>query len=213
MIPAIKEAIKQNEIGNGSPYALDFARLGQSGASFGIFQGDTNVSSEAQNTLISILQNDGVDQVSISRITSQLFQPCPNGNPLDAIDTQTVTNAFNSVQGKSAIDAMDGQLLQVVLTELQSSLDAATQVHMSIDPTAQLYISLWVNMTGQPTSLNQWIRGINIGNGVASPTPPIVTQNNLIAYLQASKFFVLHPRNFVHMQDSVNAAQALLPTN
>ena len=48
LIPAIKEAIKQNEIGDQSPYKLSYARLGVSGASFGVFQGDTNVSDVAR---------------------------------------------------------------------------------------------------------------------------------------------------------------------
>ena len=50
LLPAIRAAIKANEIGTESPYRLSYARLGVSGASFGIFQGDTNVNHEARAT-------------------------------------------------------------------------------------------------------------------------------------------------------------------
>ena len=56
LIPAITAAIKTNEIGNASPYALSYAELGASGASFGIFQGDTNVNHTARATLLQALQ-------------------------------------------------------------------------------------------------------------------------------------------------------------
>ena len=55
LFPAIRAAIKQNELGNASPYCLSYARLGQSGASFGIFQGDTNVNPLARSTLTDVL--------------------------------------------------------------------------------------------------------------------------------------------------------------
>ena len=50
LVPAIKAAIKQNELGDASPYMLSYACLGASGASFGIFQGDTNVNHVARET-------------------------------------------------------------------------------------------------------------------------------------------------------------------
>ena len=35
LLPAIRETIKQNEIGSRTPYELSYARKGKSGASFG----------------------------------------------------------------------------------------------------------------------------------------------------------------------------------
>ena len=46
--PALRAALKENEIGNASPYRLSYAKLGQSGASFGVFQGDTHVNPKAR---------------------------------------------------------------------------------------------------------------------------------------------------------------------
>jgi hypothetical protein len=68
LVPAIREAIKQNEIGQASPYCLSYARLGASGASFGIFQGDTNVNHVARSTLLQALQAASVDADAITRI-------------------------------------------------------------------------------------------------------------------------------------------------
>jgi hypothetical protein len=51
LIPAIKEAVKQNEIGDASPFELSYAELDKSGASFGAMQGDTHVSELARSTL------------------------------------------------------------------------------------------------------------------------------------------------------------------
>src|SRR4051812_31838861 len=121
---AIKVAIKQNELGNASPYKLSFAQLGQSGASFGVFQGDTNVSPVAQKALTAILQIEGIDASAISRIMNLLCRPCPNGNPLNPIDRGLVDAALNTAAGRAAVDKMDAGLLETVLRELQSSVDA-----------------------------------------------------------------------------------------
>ena len=76
---------------------------------------------------------------------------------------------------------------------------------MSIEPLAQIYIAVWVNMTGEPARLNMWLAG-QPGSGLPPPAGPAVTRRDIEAYLQASSFFRLHPRNFVHMRESVDAA-------
>jgi hypothetical protein len=210
LLPAIREAIKQNELGNASPYKLSFACLGQSGASFGIFQGDTNVNHTARATLLQILRDAGVDTATVTRILAAVSQPCPNGNPLAEADAALVDDALASAAGKAAVDAMDDTLLQIVLHELDSSIAAAATRQLAIDPAALLYIALWVNMTGAPTTLNGWLAG-GQALGLAPPPGPMVTPLNLESYLQANSYFRLHPRNFVHLQDSVKAAQPLLP--
>jgi hypothetical protein len=74
---------------------------------------------------------------------------------------------------------------------------------------AQLYIALWVNMTGAPDTLCKWLSGTQ-EVGLAPPAGAVVTPQNLESYLQANTYFRLHPKNFVHMQDSVLAGAALL---
>lgn len=210
MLPAIKEAIKQNEIGNASPYCLSYACRGQSGASFGVFQGDTNVNQTARSTLQGVMQAAGLSSDTVARIMAAVSRPCPNGNPLSPADTTAVNGALAAAAGQQAVDAMDGTLLQVVLNSLDTSLAAATAMDFTIDPGAQLYIALWINMTGAPNTLNRWIGGTP--TGAACPTGPTVTVADITAYLQATQYFQQNPRNFKHMQDSVAAGAALLPT-
>jgi len=210
LLPAIREAIKQNEIGNGSPYVLSFARLGSSGASFGIFQGDTNVNPLARDTLAQILHAQHADPIAVTRIIVELSRPCPNGNPLSASDTNLVNSALSSGAGRVAVDQMDSVLLNIVLGELDTCITAAASVNKTLAPIVQLYIALWVNMTGAPHTLNRWLTGTTV-SGVAPPAGPVVTLDDIAAYLRASTYFKLHPRNFIHMSDSVGAGAQLLP--
>ena len=210
VLPAICEAIKQNEIGDDSPYCLSYARLGASGASFGIFQGDTNVNHTARAVLMKVLQDAGCPPDAATRILAAVSQACPNGNPLSPEDTVLVNNALASPAGRADVDQMDQTLLEVVTSELDTCISAAASVNQTIDPVVLLYIALWVNMTGTPTTLNEWLAGTT-EVGVAPPIGPVVSKANIESYLQANTYFRLHPRNFVHMQDSVSAAVGLLP--
>ena len=210
LVPAIREAIKQNEIGTASPYCLSYARLGASGASFGIFQGDTNVNHRARDTLRQALQQNGAAADAINRIMAAVSQPCPNGNPLDAADTALTTQALDCSGGRALVDAQDQSLLGIVLGELDSCIAAAATRTIDIADDALLYIALWVNMTGAPDTLCKWLSGTQ-EVGLAPPAPPTVTAPTIEAYLQANSFFRLHPQNFVHMQDSVAGAVPLLP--
>jgi hypothetical protein len=210
LLPAIREAIRQNELGTHSPYCLSYACLGASGASFGIFQGDTNVNHTARATLRQALVTDGAADDAIARIMGAVSQPCPDGTPLSPEDARLADDALASAAGTRLVDAMDQSLLQIVLGELDSSIAAAAKLGQTIDPVALLYIALWVNMTGAPDTLNKWLSGTQ-EVGLAPPAGPSVTQHNLESYLQANSYFRLHPRNFVHMQDSVTAALSRLP--
>lgn len=210
--PAIKEAIRYNELGTASPYRLSFARLGKSGASFGVFQSDTNVSLSARTRLEKILRQTGVNAAAVARIMRAISRPCPDGNPLSRADTGTVNTALQSCVGQGMVDAIDGALFGVVLDELQSCLEAAAAAHLSISAVAQLYIALWVNMSGEPSSLKHWLVGATV-NKVGSPSPPAVTEVDITEYLTATKYFRLHPRNFAHMRDAVQAAAPLMPAH
>jgi hypothetical protein len=210
LLPAIREAIKQNEIGNTSPYRLSYAQFGKSGASFGIFQGDTNVSEDARATLSQALDAAGADADASTRILAAVSRALPNGNPLSPADTKLANDALSAPEGRALVDQMDHRLLDIVLNELDSSVAAAVSRTLAIDPEAQLYIALWVNMTGAPTTLNRWLAGTT-ELGVAPPSGPTVTPQDLEAYLLATQYFHLHPRNLVHMEASVTAAQPLLP--
>jgi hypothetical protein len=211
LVPAIKAAIRANELGSASPYCLSYARLGQSGASFGIFQGDTNVNHTTRAVLRQALSTGGSSAADCDRIISAVSKPCPDGNPLSKEDTMLANDALASEAGRALVDAMDAALLQVVLGELDTSIAAAaTHDQATIVPAAQLYIALWVNMTGAPNTLNKWLSG-SPDMGLLPPIGPLVTRQNIESYLQASTYFRLHPHNFVHMADSVDAGIAAAP--
>ena len=209
-IPAVRSAIQANELGPASPYCLSYACLGNSGASFGIFQGDTNVNARARDTLDNVLRAANVDDDARVRILDAVSRPCPGGNPLSPDDTKRVNDALACSQGRDLVDQMDDGLMRGVLGYIDSSVDAAGRAGKTIDPEAQLYIALWVNMTGAPDTLNRWLGG-GTEMGMAPPDGPIVTVEDIKGYLQASKYFQENPRNFAHMEQSVAAGAKLLP--
>ena len=210
LLPPIRGAIQQNELGDASPYELSYARLGASGASFGIFQGDTNVNHTARATLLNALQANQAGAAAIARIMTAVSQPCPGGDLLSAGDSAAANTALSCDAGRALVDAMDDILLDIVLGELETSVAAASTCGKTIEAQALLYIALWVNMTGAPDTLNKWLSG-RPEVGLAPPAGPVVTSQHMQNYLRANMYFRLHPRNFVHMQDAVNAAVALLP--
>jgi hypothetical protein len=210
IIPAIREAIKQHEIGNASPYGLSYARLGSSGASFGVFQGDTNVNHVARDVLRQALLRANAPADAVIRILAAVSQPCPQGNPLSDQDTALANAALDSPTGRGLVDQMDADLLQIVLGELDSCIAAAATRNLTIDPVAQLYIHPLGQYDRGPEYAEQMAFGDARG-GVGPPPGPSITPQDMRSYLQANKYFQLHPQNFTHMQESLSAGAALLP--
>lgn len=209
-LPAIKETIKQNEIGGGSAYALSYARKGKSGASFGCMQGDTNVSPLAQGTLQKVLAAGGATAAASARIMAAVSRPLPNGNPLSAADTKFANTALASTKGKALVDAMDALLLKDVIAGLDACIAAAATRNMQIEPRALLYIPPWINMSGPPSLLKKWLGGQSV-LGLSPPPPPELTVDEMESYLQATAYFQANPRNFAHYQECVAKGAALLP--
>jgi hypothetical protein len=205
---AVKAAIRANELGSASPYALSFAKLGSSGASFGVFQGDMHANPAIRTVLQQVLHAAAMDAATVARIVGVLSAPCPNGNPLSPQDALHVNTALGSTAGAALIDAMDAQLLQTVLTHIQQAVDAAAFRKWTLADRALLYIALWSNMTGAPGQLCTWIGGQTI-SGVAPPHGPIVAEADLRTYLSAQSYFQQHPANFIHFKQSVAAGAAL----
>ena len=208
LYPAIRAAIRANELGNISPYQLSYARLGASGASFGIFQGDTHVNPTARSTLQSILTAAGGAPATVSCIMGLVSQACPNGNPLNPADTAFANQALNSAAGQAAVDAMDDQLMQTVLNGLDGCIAASGTTPITGE--ALLYMALWINMTGAPTTLKLWLGGQTV-SGVPAPAGPSVEPADIEAYLKASAYFSAHPQNFAHMPAAVATGVPLLP--
>jgi hypothetical protein len=209
LTPAIVAALRYNELGNASPYVLSFARLGQSGASFGIFQADTNTNVTAQTCLSQAMQAYGVSDGEIAEIMADVSQPMPNGPaPLLSTCLAVANAALSSTTGMALVDAMDGNTLSVVLGEVDQCIAAAGS--NTISPGGLCAIACWVNMTGEPNVLKTWLSGTSV-LGLEPPAGPTVLQADVMTYLAATLYFRLHPRNLGHLQDAVAAGVAALP--
>lgn len=209
MLPAIKAAIRSNEIGSQSPYKLSFAKKGNSGASYGVFQNDTYANRTALTTLTQILSDAGLPADQVQRITGLLGRPCPT-DPLSVTDEAAVNAALASTDGQAQVDALDSAQLQIVTGYLDQALAASAA---PVNGDAQLAICLWCNMTGKPTTLMTWLRGASIsqpGGTVAPPGNP-VTLADMTRYLKSTQFFLQNPGNWTHFSNSVATGAALLP--
>jgi len=209
MLPAIRSAIKANEIGSGDPYTLSFAGKGSSGASFGIFQNDTAANSHALNTLKSILQTAALPDAQVGRIIGLLDKPCPT-NPLSADDNTAVKAALHSDAGKQSVDALDGEQLNVVCGYLDQAVQSSKY---PIEGEAQLGICMWCNMTGKPTTLLSWLGGSSVteAGGVVEPPGNPVSFDDLTRLLENSNYFIRNPSNWNHFAASVDEGAKLLP--
>lgn len=209
---ALRAAIRHHELGGASPYCLSYARLGSSGASFGIFQADTHASADALATLRSLLYAGGMDSATIERIAMALREHCPNGCPLTKQDADAVATVMDSPGAKKLIDEMDGRLLKKVRDHVLSTVEAAARASRTVTPAAQLYTALWVNMTGAPTTLNQWIAGGQSQQEHSSllPASPgaVVGGPDLLAYLGSCLFFREYPQQLERMTVAVQAVLA-----
>jgi hypothetical protein len=209
LLRGIRAAIRENEIGKASPYRLDFARKGKSGASFGVMQGDMNVDPLPRATLEQVLRAAGTDDVTVGRIMTALGGPCPNGNPLSPADGNLVDAALSSPAGRPIVDAMDAKLLKTDLARTDQAIAAAAARGWNVAPPATLCIALWVNMTGAPTLLCKWIAGQTV-LGIAPPKSGPLTRGDMENYLARTSYFQLYPKNLDHFRQSVDAGVAAL---
>jgi hypothetical protein len=203
--PALMRALKVHEIGrNGDPYEISFAILGRSGASFGAMQGDLAKGGDfVRQTLRDVLQAQGV--ANTDGIMRKLAVPL-TGNPLSHAEHDAVDAALHAERAK--VDAMDERIAREVFVGLDECVAAAQGSGRSIDPTAQLYMALWINMTGKPTSLKAWCGGSS--ERVPAPGNP-VSVADIERYLRSTKHYTEHERNFRHLQESIADGAALLP--
>ncbi|MGM5000116.1 hypothetical protein AB8A05_15390 [Tardiphaga sp. 538_B7_N1_4] len=209
MFPAIKAAIKANEISGGDPYSLSFAGKANSGASFGIFQNDTAANSQALAALKSILQQAGLPAGQVTRIIQLVSKPCPT-NPLKPEDTEAANDALSSADGMKAVDALDEKRLKLICGYLNDAVDSAKD---PIEGKAQLGICMWCNMTGPPSTMLTWLGGsaVDEPGGKVDPPGNPVSFDDLTRLLKKTTYFTNNPRNWQHFADSAEEGAKLLP--
>lgn len=207
--PALRAALRVHEIGSRTPYELMFAAKGKSGASFGFMQGDLAAGqSFVRATFRAILIDARFDPADADDIRTRLSRPLI-ANPLAPDETARVNAAL--LAGRDKVDAMDERILAEVYAGLDTCIATAREAGRRIAPEAQLYMAMWINMTGKPTKLLTWLRGGD--PGLRRPVPPAgdpVDEAGVRAYLQATDYFMENPRNFMHMVESAAVGIAVL---
>jgi hypothetical protein len=207
--PGLRAALRCNEIGDQTPYRLDFAAKGDSGASFGFMQGDMAVQPIARDAFRAAMAAAGIDQARIDGWAAQLSRHVTR-NPLSATDTRTINAALAA--HSALVDAMDEKILTGVYASLDECSAAAADGGCTILPAALIYMALWINMTGKPTSLLKWLRGQDPGLGGSVPrAAPTVTEAAIQAYLRATGYFRENPGNLPNVIRCAKKGATLLP--
>lgn len=202
--PGIRTALRKNEIGDESPYQLSFAGKDESGASFGFMQGDLAAGQpEAKQAFRDALAAAGSSPATIAGLLSRLSVPQPT-NPLTDAETKAVNAAL--LAGRQLVDAMDETILRKVYRDVDTCIATASGANRSIAPKALIYMALWINMTGPPTTLLHWLAGSGVDLRVHVPPPgAIVDGAAMETYLRATAFFSDNHKNLQHMMESAAA--------
>ena len=99
---------------------------------------------------------------------------------------------------------MDENILGSVYGGLDTCNSAASGAGRSIAPIAQLYVAMWVNMTGPPDKILSFIRGPDVGATIG--------EEDIQDYLRTTKYFSENPKNFDYMVESADEGAKELPT-
>jgi hypothetical protein len=207
--PALRAALRCNEIGNDTPYRISFAAKGNSGASFGFMQGDMAVQPIARQTFRAAMAAAGIESATINSWVTKLSKHVTR-NPLSPSDTRKINAALAA--HSDLVDAMDEKIISGVYASLDKCSEAAASGECTIQPAALIYMALWINMTGKPTSLLKWLRGGDPGLGGSVPgAAPTVTEAKIQAYLRATDYFKKNPRNLPNVISCAKKGATLLP--
>ncbi len=200
--PALRAALRTHEIGNRTPYEISFAQKANSGGSFGFMQGDLAAGQAiAHSTFRRCMAEAGMPEATIGDLEHRLSTKGAKPSIITADEKQRIDAAFQA--RRDLVDAMDESILQGVYRHLDTCVGVATDAGRTIDPIAQLYIAMWVNMTGAPTKLLDWLRSPDRGD--------TVTEDEIQDYLRDQKYYKEHPKNFPHIVESADEGAKVLP--
>lgn len=209
--PGLRTAMRLHEIGDKSPYQLFFAGKGKSGASFGFMQGDLAAGqAEVKATFRAVLADAGVPKGKATTLEAALSVHVIS-NPLSTADTKLVNAALASAQGRAKVDTMDEGILADIYRHLDKCLATAEAAGRVIEPKAQLYIAMWINMTGPPSTLLNWLAGKSVS--MSKPIPkagPTVTGEAMETYLGATAYYTENPGNMPHLLHCAAAGVAAM---
>lgn len=213
---AIQHALGWHEVGNqpAVAYRLSFARIGVSGGSYGYLQNDAHSNPAALHTLDLILQGALVPVAQRGRILGELRNPAPS-NPLSATDLAAVNAAINSTQGRALVDEMDAKTLAGLLAEVDRCIAAVSEQSAVIARAALIGMALWINQSGEPTRLLQWLGGahVTIQGRIVPPVKrgDVIDEAAWLSYFGAIPFVVEHPNQLPRMVEAINVGLSALP--
>lgn len=209
--PAIRIALRLHEIGDATPYKLFFAGKGKSGGSFGFMQGDLAAGQpEVRKAFEAILAAAKIASAKVAALEAPLSAHCID-NPLSATDTALVNGALASAAGRPLVDAMDETILGGVYAGLDKCIAAATAGGRAIEPKALLYMAMWINMSGPPSTLTTWVSGKPVAMASAlGPPGGDVDGPAMEAYLRATNYYAENPGNLPHTMQCAAAGMAAL---
>ena len=191
-----------HEIGDHTPYEISFAQKANSGGSFGFMQGDLAAGQAiAHSTFRGCMAAARMADAAIGDLERRLSTKGARPTIISAAEKRQIDAAFQA--SSNLVDAMDEAILQNVYGHLDTCVAVATEANRTIDPIAQLYIAMWVNMTGAPTKLLDWLRSPERGN--------TISENAIQGYLRDQKYYKEHPDNFPHIVASAAKGAEQLP--
>jgi hypothetical protein len=135
-------------------------------------------------------------------------------NPLNGAERQLINDALTASRGRELVDMMDAAIFANVRQDLGRCIAKAEASGQRIAPEAQIQMLLWINMTGPPDILLNWVSGNDVrfpdsGRVVTKPSQTIDAQE-MERYLRATKFFVENPRNLDNFRTAVQKGTELL---
>jgi hypothetical protein len=208
---ALRTALRLFEIGDANPYRLSFAAKGKSGATFGFMQGDMAAAQPlVQDIFRRALDAAGIAAAEITALAKTLSVHLIQ-NPLSPVDTQRINAALDAPPGRALVDQMDTAIFAEVRGQLDRCAAAGVDSGRTIAPKAQIYMALWINMSGPPTVLLTWLSGQDVSMAQVVPKPgQLVDAAAMEDYLRATDFFAENPGNLPHLLQCATAGAALL---
>ena len=195
IIPTIRAAVEGNEGAGGNWNVLSYAKLGNSGASFGRMQGDLHADAEPRAVLTQILTAAGIADHEVTRLVQEFSVAFPVGCPSAlAPDEATINAELSSAAGQAAITTMDEALFQRIARNVDTAIATSP---CQIDTEALCYAACWFNMTGPPTNpgMLPWL--------TARPGPTVTST-------EMQQYFVQR-RSSPHILETLSASRELWP--
>jgi len=106
---------------------------------------------------------------------------------------------------------MDEAILGDIYVALDKCIGAASSAGRTIETKALLYLAMWINMTGPPSTVLNWLAGkaVTLAKPIGK-AGAVVDGPAMEAYLRATSYYSENPGNFPHAMQCAAAGMATL---